>query len=175
MTELRPPDGIVDRHAAPRRGLRAHANLVSLLVLGALMITAMTGWLAGSPTVGRQAAGPAATLTASIPERLRNGEFFEMRLTVTARQPIGDATIAIPPALWRDMTINSMIPAPSEEAFKGGAYRFRYGPLAAGETLTMKIDGQINPPLTVGTTGEVAVYDGDVRIVALPVHIRILP
>ena len=121
------------------------------------------------------AAGPAATLTAAIPDRLRNGEFFEMRLRVAATRPIADATIAVPPGLWRDMTINSMVPAASEEAFKDGAYRFRYGALKAGETLEIKIDGQINPPLTVGTKGEVALYDGTTRIATLPVRIRVLP
>lgn len=168
------PDGIEDRHARPKR-FHAYANLVSLLVLGALMVTAMTGWLAGGRTTPRRVAGPAAKMIAAIPDRLRNGEFFEMRLTIQATQPIADATIAVPATLWRDMTINSMIPAASEEAFKDGAFRFRYGRLKAGDTLALKIDGQINPPLTIGTRGTIALYDGDTRVAALPVHIRILP
>ncbi|MFD1789824.1 hypothetical protein ACFSC3_19890 [Sphingomonas floccifaciens] len=174
MIDLQTPDGIEDRHAEPKR-LHAYANLLSLLVLGALMVTAMTGWLAGDRTTPRRVEAPAATMTASIPDRLRNGEFFEMRLTITATRDIADATIAVPPALWRDMTINAMVPAASEEAYKDGAYRFHYGALKAGETLEIKIDGQINPPLTIGTAGEVALYDGDTRILALPVRIAVLP
>ncbi|WP_294338743.1 hypothetical protein [uncultured Sphingomonas sp.] len=174
MTAPPLPDGITDRHATPKR-LHAYASLLSLLVLGALLATAMTGWLAGDRTTPRRVEAPAATLTASIPDRLRNGEFFEMRLVVTARTDMNDATVAVSPALWRDMTINSMVPAATDEEFKDGAFRFRYGPLKAGDTLEVKIDGQINPPLTVGTGGEVALYDGDMRVAALPVRIRVLP
>ncbi len=148
---------------------------MSLLVPRALIATAMTGWLAGDRTTPRRVQVSAATLTASIPDRLRNGEFFEMRLVVTDRTDMIDATVAVAPALWRNMTINSMVPAGSDEEIKPGAFRFRHGPLKASDTLEVKIDGQVNPPLTIGTEGEVALYDGDTRVAAPPVRIRVLP
>lgn len=169
------PDGLRHVHAAPTGGLGAHANLLSILVLGALMAVAMTGLLAGDRTRVRDFEAAGARVTLSVPETLRNGEFFEMRLTLTATAPIADATIALPPALWRDMTINTMIPAAGEEEHKDGQFRFRYGALKPGEMLEIKIDGQINPPLTIGTAGEVALYDGGRRLGALPVAIRVLP
>ena len=73
------------------------------------------------------------------------------------------------------MTINTMIPAASEESFKGGAYRFSYGALRAGETLVVKIDGQINPPLFAGTEGEIALFDGERRLGGMPLKIKVLP
>src|SRR3546814_4548345 len=83
---------------------------------------------------------------------------------LTAEAPLDDAVIAVTPALWHDMTVNTMIPAPAEESFKDGYFHFSYGPLDAGERLHVKIDGQINPPLFAGTRGEIAVFDGDRRI-----------
>src|SRR3546814_13491978 len=79
------------------------------------------------------------------PVIIRNGEFFETDLTLTAEAPLDDAVIAVTPALWHDMTVNTMIPAPAEESFKDGYFHFSYGPLDAGERLHVKIDGQINP------------------------------
>ena len=173
--DLKFPDGLDDGHAAERGGFHTHASLVSIIVLGALMALALTGLLAGARTPPETVRAAAADLQVTMPRTLRNGEFFEMDVAVTARAPITDATIVLPPGLWRDMTINTMIPAASEETYKDGAFRFRYGPLKAGDTLTIKIDGQINPPLTWGTRGSVALYDGDRRLVELPVHVRVLP
>src|SRR3546814_16464114 len=80
---------------------------------------------------------------------------------LTAEAPLDDAVIAVTSALWHDMTVNTMIPAPAEESFKDGYFHFSYGPLDAGERLHVKIAGQINPPLFAGTRGEIAVFDGD--------------
>ena len=58
---------------------------------------------------------------------------------------------------------------------KDGAFRFDYGPLKAGETLDIQIDGQINPPLFAGTHGRVAVFDGERELVGIPLRITVLP
>ena len=174
-TGLAFPDGLGPRNAEKRRGWRRRANLLSLLVLGALMALAMTGLLAGARTPERAADFGSARLGVTVPGILRNGEFFEMRVDVAARDAITDLRVAVPLTLWRDMTINTMMPAPSEEGFANGAFRFTYGKLDAGKTLAIKIDGQINPPLTLGTRGDVAIYDGDRRIGAVPITIRVLP
>jgi hypothetical protein len=175
LPELSYPDGLSPDHAR-RHDWRAWASeWGSLLVLGGLMAAAMSGVLGGGRAERHAADLPRATLAATLPTRVRNGEMLEMRIEVAARADIADATIAVPPSLWRDITINTQIPAAGEEAFEDGAFRFRYGPLKAGERLAVKIDGQINPPLTRGTAGEIALYDGDTRIGAVPVAITVLP
>ncbi len=168
------PDGIIERQVTPHRWA-SHASPLSLLILGSLMVAALTGWLAGGRSPERSIAAGPATIAVKAPERLRNGEFFEMLVTITAHGAIADPVIAIPPALWRDMTVNTMIPAPAEEAHSDGAFRFTYAPMRAGDVLVVKIDGQINPPLTRGTKGEVALYDGDRRLGALPMAVTVLP
>ena len=139
------------------------------------MIAALTGVLGGSKTRALTAASPAAVLTVDTPRTMRSGLFFETRIAVEAREALADAVIALPPALWRDQTINTVVPAAESEEHKDGRFRFHYGALAAGDRLEIKIDGQINPPLTFGTRGEVALYDGERLIASIPLVIRVLP
>lgn len=68
-----------------------------------------------------------------------------------------------------------MIPAASEEELKNGEYRFAYGPLEAGDTLVIKIDGQVNPPLFAGNEGIMAVYDGERLLGRRAFSIKVLP
>ena len=167
------PDGIDPMHAEPRGG--AWRRWIAIMLLAGVMIAALLGTFGGGKARPLIVESPGARLEVATPRTIRNGEFFETRLRVAARAPIGKTVIAVEAGLWRDMTINTMIPAPGEESFKDGAFRFDYGPLAAGETLDIKIDGQINPPLFAGTRGRIAVFDGERELTGVPLHITVLP
>ena len=167
------PDGIDPAHAEPRGG--AWRRWIAILLLAGLMLAALLGAFGGGKVRPLIVESPRARLEVATPRVIRNGEFFETRLRVVARQSIDKAVIAVDASLWRDMTINTMIPAPGEEQVKDGAFRFDYGPLKVGETLDIKIDGQINPPLFAGTRGRVAVLDGERELAATPLHITVLP
>lgn len=169
------PDGLADDHAVADRGFRRHASPVSILLIGALLLAAMLGLLGGSRTRAVAASGAAAELSVVTPQILRNGLFFETRIVVRARIAIARPTLAIGATLWRDMTINTQFPDAKEQGFKNGSYTFEYAPLRAGDTLELKFDGQINPPLTVGTSGRVALSDGERPLVSLPVAMTVLP
>lgn len=168
------PDGIGDIHRRARSWHR-HANPAMLIALTVLLGVALTGTFGGGPNPLRVVETPAMRLTVNFPETLRNGEFFEMRAELTAKQPIGDAGLVIPASYWRDLTINSTLPAPAEERPAPDGYHLSWGPLDAGETLTIKIDGQINPPLVGGTTGEITVTDGDRVIARFPAMLKVYP
>jgi hypothetical protein len=169
------PDGIGNQHSEDQGRFARHASPLSILILGSMIVAAFLGAFGGGRVRPLALESGAAQLTVTTPRTLRNGEFFETRISVLARADIADLVIAVPPGLWRDMTINTMIPAASEETFKQDSYRFSYGPLKRGETLQMKIDGQINPPLFAGTRGEIAVLDGEAPIGAIPFAIDVLP
>ncbi len=163
--EAEPSQRLWDRHASP----------ISILLLGGLLLTAALGFTGGQPSPPRATDLGDARLTVKTPTIIRNGEFFETDITLTADIPLGDAVIAVSPALWQDMTVNTMIPAPAEERFEDGRFHFSYGPLDAGDTIHIKVDGQINPPLFAGARGDIMVLDGDRRIGAMPLSIRVLP
>lgn len=167
------PSGIAERHgsAEPRR----HASWLRLGILAAILAVALLGWLGGAPAPTVRAESAGARIAVTSPDRLRNGMFFETQVKVVAKRPIADAVIAVPHALWRDMTINTMIPAAAEEEDVEGEYRFRFGPLAAGEALSFKIDGQMNPARLGGSSGRVRLLDGEAEVVALPLSLEVIP
>ncbi len=169
------PDGLEERHAARRPALHRHAGPLSFLILGGLLLIALSGLLGGGRSPVVRVSASAADLTVKTPHRLRSGLFFETVVTVEAKAPIADAVVAVPAALWQDQTINTQTPAPESEEAKDGTFRFHYGPLKPGERLDVKIDGQVNPPLTVGTQGAVILMDGEREIVRVPLTIRVLP
>lgn len=166
------PDGIAPADAD---GRGARLNWISLAVLGAVMLAALLGAFGGGKAPDLTADAPAARLEVRTPRVLRNGIFFETRIRVTAKAPIANAVVVVPASLWRDMTVNTMIPAPSEEKAETGAFRFSYGALQPGDTLDIKIDGQINPPLFAGNSGSIALNDGERPIAAIPIEIMVLP
>ena len=167
------PDGIDPVHAEPRGG--AWRRWIAILLLAGVMLAALLGAFGGGKVRPLIVENRGARLEVATPRVIRNGVFFETRLRVVARQPIDKAVITVDASLWRDMTINTMIPAPSEEQVKDGAFRFDYGSLKPGETLDIKIDGQINPPLFAGTRGRIALFDDERELAALPLRITVLP
>jgi hypothetical protein len=168
------PQGLSEYHSDIKAWHR-HANPLALLVLGALMLLALSGALGGQPHPTRQIDAPAATMTFQLPERIRNGEFFEMRMEVLTKQPFDNLTVAISSGYFHDLTINTMIPAPSEEKSEAGSFVFSYGEIESGTEMTIKIDGQINPPLFRGNDGEIELRDGDTVIATLPVELKVMP
>src|SRR3546814_7711339 len=111
-------EGLEDAKPARQRFWDRHASPISILILGSLLLAAVLGFAGGQPSPPRTADFGEARLTVKTPLIIRNGEFFETDLTLTAEAPLGDAVIAVTPSLWHDMTVNTMIPAPAEESFE---------------------------------------------------------
>jgi len=167
------PEGISERHltsGTERRAMWWRHGLVALVLL-----IALSGLLGGAPAPTERAAAPAATLAVTTPDRLRNGMFFETRVSALAKGPIADAVVAVPAAMWRDVTVNSMIPAPSEEEYADGEFRFHFGPLAKGDRLELKIDGQMNPARYARSSGRLRLLDGGAELAAVPLTLQVIP
>lgn len=174
MRETDLPQGIEESHS---RGRSWHhfANPASVVGVGLLLVAALAGAFGGQPHPVHIIETPSATLRYELPEILRNGEFFEMRIVVEAKQPIVDAQIGVSSGYWRNLTINTMIPSPDKEKSEEGRYKFHYGVLQRGDRLEVKIDGQINPPMFLGNKGEITLMDGDRMIAVAPVELRVFP
>jgi hypothetical protein len=167
------PDGIDERHVRPLAGWRRHASPLSLAVFGAVVVLAMTGLLGHERQW--QAQGGSTSLSVHMPEIIRNGEFFEMRVTVEAVDPIGELVVGIDQGLWEDMTVNTLIPAATDETSEDGEYRFTFAELAAGTSFLFKVDLQVNPDILGGNEGVVTVFDGDEELTRVAVQIAVLP
>jgi hypothetical protein len=167
------PDGIDERHVRPLAGWRRHASPLSLAVFGAVVVLALTGLLGHERQW--EAQGGTTNLRVHMPEIIRNGEFFEMRVTVEAAEPISELVIGIDQALWEDMTVNTLIPAATDETSEDGEYRFTFAELAAGTPFLFKVDLQVNPDILGGNEGVVTVHDGEAELTRVGVKIAVLP
>lgn len=146
-----------------------------ILILGAIVATGASGLLGGAPSPEITIDSPAAKLAVKTPHILRNGTLFETRIRITAHHNIARPVVKISETLWQDTTINSFIPAPSEEALEPDGWAYTLAPLEAGQSVTLHIDGQNNPPLVGTNEGRISLYDGDAHLVAMPLSVRILP
>ena len=167
------PDGISDRHILPVGGWLRHASPAGLLVFGLVVVLAFSGLLGRERTWS--AAGPAASLDVHSPEIIRNGEFFEMRFRVAAHETIGEVVIGVEEDLWEDITVNTMIPAATEETSENGEARFTFAELPAGTTFLFKVDLQVNPDIVLGNQGAVTLYDGSEELARTDLTITVLP
>lgn len=167
------PDGIRDEHVSPVEGWRRHASPLSLVVFGSVVVLGLTGLLGHERDWQAEADG--VSLAVHSPETIRNGEFFEMRVTVEATTAVEELAIGVEGALWEDMTVNTMIPAATEEVGVDGEFRFAFGPLEAGTTFDLKVDLQVNPDIVGGNEGALTVYDGDRPITSVDIGIMVLP
>lgn len=169
----RPPDGIGEREIQQVEGWRRHASPLSLIVFGAVVTVALVGLLGHERTWG--AAGDGANLEVHMPEVIRNGEFFEVRVTVEAERDIGELVVAVDQSLWQDITINTMMPAATDESSRDGVYTFTFAELTAGSTFLLKVDGQVNPDIVAGNSGRIAVRDGKRLLAEATVTMGVLP
>ena len=167
------PDGIGEENVAPRSGARRHASPLALVVFGSVIALGMAGLLGHERDWRSEAEG--VSLQVHSPEITRNGEFFEMRITVQTEAAIDDLGIGVDQGLWEDMTVNTMIPAATEETGTDGEFRFTFGPMEAGTTFNFKIDLQVNPDILGGNEGTLTIYDGDRPITAVDIGLMVLP
>ncbi|MFA7439388.1 MAG: hypothetical protein WCZ66_00285 [Sphingomonadaceae bacterium] len=169
------PDGIDADDVRPRRIFPSHSSPFSLLVLGGILLLAMTGWAGGQPNRIFVEDTDGVRLEVSWPKITRNGLIFETRIRIEPKRPVDDLVLGVSSSLWRDITINSMIPAATGEESRRGLFRFSYGTAEAGEVIEIKIDGQINPPLFGGTQGHIAIFDDEVELARIPLTMEVRP
>ena len=171
--ELRLPDGIGEENIRPVKSWWRHASPLSLVVFGAVLALAFAGFL-GHERDWRASEG-GTELLVHAPEVTRNGEFMEMRVSVETDEPIGELVVGVDTDLWEDFTVNTMIPAATDEESVDGEFRFTFAELEPGTSFLLKIDLQVNPDIVGGNDGMVTVYDGEEAVVGTSISITVLP
>ena len=168
------PDGIERRHIDPSG--RAWRNGVGLVVFSVAVVLSLFGVYGREHTVAASDGEGGVSASVHLPEVLRNGEFFEMQFRIEVGEAaVEDLTIAVDASVWRDITVNTFIPAATEETSEDDAYRFAFGPMDAGSTFVAKVDAQVNPDILGANSGVIGVYDGEQLLLELPVEIGVLP
>jgi hypothetical protein len=167
------PDGIGEQHLRSAAAWRRHASPLSLGIFGAVLVLGFAGFLGHERDW--EATGEGATLAVHMPEVIRNGEFFEIRINVESDEPITELVIGIDQAIWEDITVNTLIPAATEESSEDGEFRFTFAELSAGTAFLFKIDAQLNPDIVGGNAGSITLYDGETLLAETEIAMTVLP
>lgn len=146
----------------------------TLSLLGGLLALGLSGALGGLERTSRVRTD-AASLELRGAETIRNGEYLELTILMTPRRDVTNAVMEIDAGFWRNVTVNTMIPAPEKEELKDGVMRFEFGPLSAGESATIKIDGQVNPHRFGPSQGDFVFLDEDRELARLARELRVIP
>lgn len=168
------PDGLQPEHERARPFWNT-LNWIGVFVLFALLAVAMTGVLGGGSRPVTEALGATADIRVKTPAVLRSGMFFETEVEVRAHRAIAKPVLAVSDSYWRDITINTTQPQATGETSEQGMFLFEYEPMAAGDVLRIKFDGQLNPSLFAGNEGQVELRDGKRVLARLPLALRVMP
>ncbi|MCW3056717.1 MAG: hypothetical protein JWO21_686, partial [Solirubrobacterales bacterium] len=132
---------------------------VILCCVAVLPVLALLNVFGQHPTTS-SASSPAAAVNVTAPARLRSGLIFQVRTQVLARRDIGQLQIAFDKGWWESMSVNSIVPEPTEESSENGRVVLSYGKLPAGQTLVSWIYFMVNPTNVGKRTENIDVLDG---------------
>lgn len=168
------PEGIESRHIYRAEGSTFRQWPWGSAALGVLLTLSFFGVY--GDVQKRSHSGEEVQFVVEGPSVIRNGEFFEMMLTVEARRDIQNLSIRVEADLWRDMTVNTLLPDPSEQSFANGAFVLEFGMLDAGKNLLVKIDGQVNPSHGPSANeGVISIADDRTTLASVNFNIEVLP
>jgi hypothetical protein len=156
------------------RERRPWSRRVLLALLGVFLLLGLANAYGQRPATAR-AASPEATLEIYAPERVRGGVFFMARFRVDAHRELEKATLVLDPGWLEQMHLNTLEPAPVAEASRDGRLAFDFGRLAAGRSLVVFMQFQVNPTNLGRHSQDVELHDGERRLAHLDRSIVVLP
>ena len=150
---------------------------VRRLLLGLLAAFAVAALLNvfGQRTATTSVHGAAASLSVNAPERLRGGLIFQGRFDIQAEQAIEHPKLVLSSGWLEAMTLNTTEPEPLDESSRDGGLELAFGPLAAGDGLTVRTEWQVNPTTVGSRTQDVALYDGKRELASVDRSMTVFP
>ena len=116
-----------------------------------------------------------ALLSLYAPSRVRGGLLFEARFHITAKQNLRNATLVLSSGWLEGMTVNTIEPSPTSEASKNGSLSLELGHIPAGRTFLLFMQFQVNPVNVGRRAQDVALYDGNRKLLELHRTITVFP
>jgi hypothetical protein len=170
------PEGLVLRHDRDLEGrgwqiwVRRGLMLIPIGIVAAALLNVF-----GQVRATATSASTVATLTVDAPERLRSGLLFEARFDVHARSDIGDARLVLGEGWLEGMSINTVEPSPASETSRNGALELDLGRVRAGETYRLYMQFQVIPTNVGHRSADVALLDGETRLLTVDRTITVVP
>jgi hypothetical protein len=154
------------------RGLWGRRIVVALFV--AIVVLALAGF-AGQRGSTDHAAGAQATLSLGAPETVRGGLFFQARVTVVAEEDVEHPRIVLSRGWVEGLQVNSIEPAAQSEASRDGRLVLSYDKVAAGDTLALWFQFQVDPTQPGRRDFSVELDDAEQPIARISRQLRVLP
>jgi hypothetical protein len=147
-----------------------------LLVLAAILALGLAN-VFGQKTTTTEVAGGAATLRMSVPNALRGGDIFTLRLEIRATGgPIEKPRVELGRGWLEGITINTQSPADvAEQGTRDGGVVMSFVTVPAGRTLTARMQLQVNPTTVGRRDAVVVVRDGGRELARVARTLTIFP
>lgn len=170
------PDGLTVERSLDLRGRSGYVwyRRALLCLITVLPVLALLNVFGQNPTVST-AKTAVAKLTVSAPARLRGGLIFQVRIQVTAHRLIKNLQLALDRGWWESMSVNSIVPNPTNQSTQDGSVVLSYGKLPAGQTLVSWIYFQVNPTNVGRRREDVVLEDGNTPIARVHRSMTIFP
>lgn len=177
VTQMESLPGQLDRgeHAdLSGRHWEAWLRRAGLLVFVAFVALGLANVFGQRPS-DSVSSGDAATLGVHAPGALRSGLIYEARFRVDARKTLASPELVLDAGWFDGMTLNSLQPDPAEQSERDGRIVLRYDTVASGESLTVRLQYQVNPTAIGRRTQNVVLEDGGEPIVRIHRDIVVFP
>jgi len=170
------PEGIVLQRDRDLEGRKYDVWIRrSLLALVALVPVLALFNLFGQRADTLKASTPTASLSVSVPSRLRGGLLYQARFHITAHRDLKNATLVLDPGWVEEMQVNTIEPSPVNEASKNGKLELTLGHIASGHSYVLFMEFQVNPT-NVGHRGAgVELWDGNSKLAHIPRAVTVYP
>jgi hypothetical protein len=169
-----------DRLTTPRhielrgRNRSAVGRRIGLLVLGAILILGLANVFGQKPATHTYRSA-AADLELQAPARVRSGLLYQARFTIRAHRKLDHVVLQLAPGWAESQTINTIEPSPIAETSRNGSLVLTLGPVPAGQHFTLWMQLQVNPTNVGRRSADVALYDGNTRLVAADRTLTVFP
>jgi hypothetical protein len=154
------------RHPYARRAL--------LALLGVVVLLGLLNAFGQRPRTDQAEAAP-ARLEVYAPRRVRSGLYFEVRVRVNAHRELKEATLVLDPGWLEGMTLNTVEPSPLGEASRDGRLALELGHIPAGGSHLSFLHFQVNPTNVGRRSQDLALYDGEFRLLTVNRSITVFP
>ena len=170
------PDGLVlerDRDLEGRRhDIWVRRGL--LLLIAAIPVVALFNVFGQRPET-HTLVSSAASLKIYAPSRLRGGLLYEARFTVFAREKLNHVVLLLSPGWAESQQLNTIEPSPVAQGSRDGDLYFTLGPVPKGQVYRLFLEFQVNPTNVGRRRADVALYDGDTRLLSIKRTITVYP
>ncbi len=146
----------------------------ALALLTLLPVLALLNVFGQQPSTS-SAQGTAAGLRVSAPETVRGGLLFQARFDIDAHRPIKKPVLHLAGGWLENLTLNTLEPSPTDEAWTRGGLELTFLPVPAGGRLTVFIQYQVNPTAFGRQSQSVALMDGKTMLGNVYRTLTVLP